>query len=131
MGLSAYGTVLAADGGEKRVEEIDVGDRLLDAASGGVAVVRDVWRGPGVGMMRLTARSGEVLDVTGDQFVLTLAGPVAAAQAAPGAHLRTYAGATDLSGAAAIPGDYMVYDVELEPAGAFILVNGIAVGWKG
>lgn len=128
MGVSAYGMVLLADGSLKRAEDLQIGDLVREALSGLPVAVRQVWQGPGIGMMRLTADNGELLDVTEDTVFLAETGPASADRIPPGTPLRTDAGTAHCTDTSAMMGDYMVYDIVLDGADAvFITVNGFVI----
>lgn len=130
MGISAYAAVTLADGTEKRAEDVAAGDSLLETNSGTSLSVRKVWQGPAVGMFRVALASGTMLDLTGDQKIMTASGLVAAGQIQPGTQIRTLDGYAVCGEAYALPGDFMVYDIVPEnPATApYIAANRIWVG---
>jgi hypothetical protein len=127
MGISAYSNVRAIDGGERRADAILAGDELFDPLAETMVTVRKIWEGPAVGMMRITADNGTVLDLTEDQTVLTDVGRMAAGKLAAGIALQTPDGWTYCSDAHPLMGDYMVYDISLDK-GDCILVNGVMIG---
>ena len=102
---------------------------LLSACGAGQAVGK-VWQGPGVGMVRITAANGAILDVTGDHALLTGQGPTAASDLRAGSVLTIPGGTTACSEAVPLAGDYMVYDIKTERGtlNACMIVNGLAVG---
>lgn len=128
MGVSAYGMVLLADGSLKRAEDLQIGDLIRNALSGHPVAVRQVWQDPGVGMIRLTADNGELLDVTEDTVFLVETGLASVDRIPPGTPLRTDAGTARCTDASAMMGDYMVYDIVLDGADAvFIIVKGFVI----
>lgn len=119
MGISAYAAVTLADGTEKRAEDVAAGDSLLETGGGAALPVRKVWQGPAVGMFRVVLTGGGMLDLTGDQNIMTANGFVAAGQIQPGTRVRTLDGDVVCSEAQGLPGDFMVYDIVPEnPANA-------------
>lgn len=130
MGISAYAAVTVADGTEKRAEDVVSGDSLLDASGGTALSVRKVWQGPAVGMFRIALTGGRMLDLTGDQKIMTAGGLVAADRIQPGTQIQTMDGYAVCGEAYGLPGDFMVYDIVPEnPAAApCIAANRILVG---
>ncbi len=118
MGLSAYTMIATADGSEKRAEDVSPGDCLIEAGSGGTAVVKKSLQGPGVGMIGIVLENGDVLHATGDQCVAAAGGPVRAADLPPGMSVPTRTGSARCAEAAPLMGDYMVYDIVVESASA-------------
>ncbi len=130
MGISAYAAVTIADGTEKRAEDVVAGDTLLETGGGAALSVRKVWQGPAVGMFRVALTGGVMLDLTGDQKIMTANGLVAAGRIQPGTQIRTLDGYAVCSEAYGLPGDFMVYDIVPEnPAAApCIAANRMWVG---
>ena len=130
MGLSAYTMILAADGTEKRAENIVPGDMVKNPFTGKDQAVRKVWQGPAVGMFRIAADDGGTLDLNEDHAVLTGGGLMKAAQIQAGTVLRTAAGTARCVEATRLLGDFMVYDVVLEDDGSQpgLIANGYCVG---
>ena len=131
MSLSAYTMIATADGGQKRAEDIVAGDILREALTGQNMVVTTTLNSPGVGMVRVTTENDIILDVTGDQNLLTDAGMLAANRLAPGTGLRMADGFVKCRDVQAIMGDYMVYDLEVENAPdltPWALANGLVAG---
>lgn len=131
MGLSPYAGVVTGAGDEKRSEDLAPGDAIRNAAGGGDLRVVKCLNSPAVGMMRVCAEGGVILDLTGDQPVLSENGPVAAQSLAPGVGLRGADGIVKCTAVEALMGDYMVYDVVVENAGAdgaWMFAGGLAVG---
>lgn len=130
MGLSPYSMVLLADGGEERIENIRPGDRVLEALSGQALEVLDCRNSPGVGMVRVEAEGGIVLDLTGDQNLLTSAGMLAAHRLSPGTGLRARDGFVRCDAVNSLMGDYMVYDLVVAASAndePWIVAGGLAV----
>lgn len=129
MGLSAYAMIAMADGGEKRVEDLEPGDLVREAATGLAAAVTNIWQGPAVGMVRLHCDDGSMLDLTGDSLVVGASGPAAVAETAAGSPLLASGRTTVCADVEALPGDYMVYDVTLDSPASIpcLAANGIAV----
>lgn len=128
MGLSAYAMITTADGGQKRAEDIVAGDLLREALTGQPLVVTTTLNGPGVGMVRVTTENEIILDVTGDQNLLTDAGMLAANRLAPGVGLRLADSFVKCRDVQTLMGDYMVYDLEVENAPdltPWVLANGL------
>lgn len=124
MGISAYSGIALPEGTTVRAEDVAPGDLLANPLAGGTLTVKKVWQGPGVGMFRIAA-AGALLDLTGDQAVLTAAGPLEARQVRPGTLLVTAAGQAACTEAAPIMGDYMVYDIVPDSAASpCIAANG-------
>lgn len=114
MGMSAYTLLTTVAGDLKRAEDIVAGDELKEALTGQTMVVVTTLNSPGVGMVRVTAEDDTLLDVTGDQNLLTDSGMLAANRLVPGTWLRTAAGFVKCLRVEPLMGDYMVYDLEVE-----------------
>lgn len=128
MGISAYARIALADGSAVRAEDVAPGAVLLNPLNGGTLTVKKVWQGPGVGMVRIGAADGALVDLTGDQRLATAAGPLPASDIRPGTVLVSVQGHIACSEAGTIMGDYMVYDIIPEPAAvSAVAANGIVV----
>lgn len=111
MGISAYSQIALPGGDAVRAENVNPGDVLLNPLTGGALAVKKIWGGPGIGMFRIAAANGALVDLTGDQTLLAAGGPMPAERIRPGTVLVTLAGEAACTEASAIPGDYMVYDI--------------------
>lgn len=130
MGLSPYAMILDAAGEEKRIEDLRPGDRVMEALAGKTLEVVNCLNSPGVGMMRISVEGDILLDLTGDQNLLTDSGMVAAQRLAPGVGVRVKDGFAKCLAVEPLLGDYMVYDLVVEniPDGApWIVANGLVV----
>jgi hypothetical protein len=132
MGISAYAVTRMADGTDKRVEDLSVGDIVRNAMSGGGVAVSKHWQGPAVGMFRIAADNDIMLDLTADQKVLTAQGMLPAGEIKPGMVLQRIDGQNTCNEASPLMGDFMVYDIALErdnASGTLTLsANGFIVG---
>lgn len=132
MGISAYAVTLMADGREVRVEDLAVDDSLRNALSGEGVTIRKHWQGPAVGMFRIAADNGRMLDLTADQKVLTSEGMLPAGEVKPGMILQCIDKQASCTEASFLRGDFMVYDIALakdDASGAPALsANGFIIG---
>ncbi|MCC8189649.1 MAG: Hint domain-containing protein [Planctomycetes bacterium] len=124
MGLSAYSSITCADGAGKRAEDMASGDLVWDPLAGAPAPVRTVWSGPAVGMYRITADNGQILDLTEDHALVTAAGLVQAGDIRPGQTLVVPGGTVRCTESVRLPGDFKVYDI-VTAAGGTLLVSGL------
>ena len=130
MGLSPYAMILTATGEEKRIEDFRPGDLVYEALTGRSLEVVNSLNSPGVGMMRIRAEGDIILDLTGDQNVLTDSGMLSVQRITAGTGVRVKDGFARCTGVEAILGDYMVYDLVVEnvpDASPWIVANSLVV----
>ena len=130
MGLSPYAMICTAAGEEKRIEDFRPGDTVREALTGRSLEVVNCLNSPGVGMMRIHVEGDIILDLTGDQNLLTDSGMLAVQRIAAGTGIRVKGGFARCTGVEAILGDYMVYDLVLEnvpDAEPWIIANSLVV----
>ncbi|MCD8351447.1 MAG: hypothetical protein LUC93_12640 [Planctomycetaceae bacterium] len=131
MGISAYANVLIAADDSVRAADVSEGDRVIEGLSGKARLVLNVWQGPAVGMFHIETLDGPGIDCTEDHRIYTDRGPMWANEVRVGAKLRTATGWTECSAAGRLAGDYMVYDIKLEPINfdePWLIANGLVVG---
>ncbi len=130
MGISAYAMAVLADGTEKRIEDLTIGDVVRNPLSGKDGTIRKYWQGPAVGMFRITAGNGKMLDLTADQKVMTAQGMIPAGDVKIGTILQCADGQILCTEASALPGDFMVYDIALtqDDMISALSVNSFIVG---
>ncbi len=130
MGLSPYSMILLAAGGEERIENIAPGAAVREALAGQILNVVNCLNSPGVGMMRVQVEGGIILDLTGDQNLLTNSGMIEAQRLAPGDGVRVRDGFARCVSVERLMGDYMVYDLVVEASPndePWIVANGLVV----
>ena len=114
----------------KRADSLVGGDVVREAMTGAAVRVVDVHANPAVGMTRIGAENGAILDLTGDHLILTAGGMIRAGEAMPGTLLAIPGGTSPCIEATSLMGDYKVYDAVLGPeAGGqpCIVANGLVV----
>lgn len=130
MGLGAYCEVLTANGAGKRAENITPDDIVFEAMTGAAVSVKKVYNGPAVGMHRIAADNGAVVDLTEDHAVLTVAGLVEAGRVRVGDMLQTGSGPVRCGESQGLLGDYNVYDISVQTGSEIspcLSVNGLVV----
>ena len=115
--LAAGSTVLMADGGEKRIEEIVIGERVR-GADGAPLVVRNCWTGRETQpLVRLETDGGASLLVTEEHPMLVPGGVRIARDLAVGDLVLTGSGEAVLSLAERARFDGNVHNLDLAPEG--------------
>jgi len=128
-GCLIKGTLIAmADGSEKPIEDIKIGDKVKTLA--GVNIVKDTVKGAENGaMIVIKTENGKEIKATSSHPFMTAEGPMQANYIRSGAELRTQNGMCKVSDAYAdFLGTCEVYNLILEKEGDMFYANGVASG---
>lgn len=128
-GCFREGTNIAmADGSQKKIENIHIGDHVW-SEGGRMTAVRNIWSGKDI-ILNISLEDGTLLGVTGDHPLKTLDGWVKAKDIKAGMSLIKAMDNRSLLVCSAEEGlEEMVYNLETgEESGAALCANGIAAG---
>lgn len=125
-GCFGQNTILKmADGTQKPVSEIELGEYVMDD-EGNSAAVREVYTGQEESLFQIQTESGKILELTAGHPVLTEIGMVRACNLAPGAVLCTEEGREEIAELKETEYHGTVYS--LDCGGAHLIANGLIAG---